>query len=173
MIHFGFSYIGLAFLLMLFIPNIIWTKHKPKDYENYVVNENKILLLFERIGEILVCVISLIFSDFNLREANLWSVWLVLAVLAMIFYEGYWIRYFCSEQQMTDFYSSFLGIPVAGASLPVVAFSFWKFTVRTFSCFFQPLFWELVILGFIYHTERKFRTVRKRKDLFFGFYILL
>ena len=43
MIHFGFSYIGLAFLLMLFIPNIIWTKHKPKDYENYVVNENKIL----------------------------------------------------------------------------------------------------------------------------------
>lgn len=89
MIHFGFSYIGLAFLLMLFIPNIIWTKHKPKDYENYVVNENKILLLFERIGEILVCVISLIFSDFNLREANLWSVWLVLAVLAMIFYEGY------------------------------------------------------------------------------------
>lgn len=48
MIHFGFSYIGLIFLLMLFIPNIIWTKHKPKDYEKYVVNENKVLLLFEK-----------------------------------------------------------------------------------------------------------------------------
>ena len=53
MIHFGFSYIGLAFLLMLFIPNILWTKHKPQGYENYVVNENKTLLLFERTGEIL------------------------------------------------------------------------------------------------------------------------
>lgn len=122
MIHFGFSYIGLAFLLMLFIPNILWTQHKPKDYEKYVGNENKILLFFERIGEILVCGIALIFSDFNLREITFWSVWLVLAVAAMLFYEAYWIRYFHSKQEMTDFYSSFLGIPVAGASLPVAAF---------------------------------------------------
>ncbi len=122
MIHFGFSYIGLVFLLMLFIPNIFWTKHKPKDYEKYVGNENKILLFLERIGEMLVCVVSLIFSDFNLRKLNLWSVWLALSVLAMLLYEGYWIRYFHSKQEMTDFYSSFLGIPVAGASLPVAAF---------------------------------------------------
>ena len=72
MIHFGFSYIGLVFLLMLFLPNIIWMKHKPKDYEKYVVNENKVLRIFERIGQVLVCIISLIFSDFNLREPNLW-----------------------------------------------------------------------------------------------------
>ena len=26
MMQFGFSYVGLGFLLMLFIPNIIWTK---------------------------------------------------------------------------------------------------------------------------------------------------
>lgn len=44
MIRFGFSYIGLIFLLMLFFSNIIWTKHKPKDYEKYVVNENKVFL---------------------------------------------------------------------------------------------------------------------------------
>lgn len=124
MIHFGFSYIGLIFLLMLFIPNMIWTKCKPKDYEKYLVNENKILLFFERTGEILVSVIALSFADFNLRKPNLWSVWLVLAVLAMLFYEGYWIRYFRSERKMTDFYASFLGIPVAGASLPVTAFFF-------------------------------------------------
>ena len=124
MIHFGFSYMGLIFLLMLFIPNIIWTKHKPKDYEKYVVNENKVLLLFERIGEILICGIVLIFSDFNLRKPNLWTIWLILAVLLMLCYEGYWIRYFRSEQKMTDFYSAFLGIPVAGASLPVAAFFF-------------------------------------------------
>ena len=27
----GFSYIGLIFLLMLMIPNIIWSKNNPKD----------------------------------------------------------------------------------------------------------------------------------------------
>lgn len=122
MIHFGFSYIGLAFLLMLFIPNIIWTKHKPEDYEKYVVNENKVLLVFERIGQVLVCTVVLIFSDFNLREPDIWSIWLVLAVIVMLLYEGNWVRYFRSEKKMADFYSSFLGVPVAGASLPVVAF---------------------------------------------------
>lgn len=85
MIHFGFSYIGLIFLLMLFIPNILWTKHQPKDYEKYVGNENKILLMLERTGEIFVSCIALIFSDFNLREFNLWSIWLLLAVVAFFF----------------------------------------------------------------------------------------
>lgn len=141
MIHFGFSYIGLAFLLMLFIPNIIWTRYKPKNYEKYVVNENKVLLIFERIGEVLVCVISLIFSDFNLREPNLWSIWLVLAVLAMLLYEGYWIRYFRSEHKMTDFYSTFLGIPVAGASLPVIAF----FLLGVYGTNFLMLFATIVL----------------------------
>lgn len=42
--HFGFSYVGLIYLIMLMTPNIIWTKNKPKDYEKYVVNENKVLL---------------------------------------------------------------------------------------------------------------------------------
>lgn len=124
MLHFGFSYIGLIFLLMLFIPNIFWTKHKPKDYEKYVGNENKILLLLERIGEVLVCCIAVIFTDFNLRKWDYRSIWLVLAVLAMFLYEVWWIRYFRSGQKMTDFYSPIIGIPVAGASLPVAAFFF-------------------------------------------------
>ncbi|MCI8347648.1 MAG: hypothetical protein HFJ12_06875 [Bacilli bacterium] len=64
-INFGFSYIGLVFLLMLMIPNIIWGKNKPKDYDKYVKNENKVLLLFERIGEILVTCLSLYSSYFN------------------------------------------------------------------------------------------------------------
>lgn len=32
-LHFGFSYIGFLFLLMLMIPNIIWSRHQPKDYD--------------------------------------------------------------------------------------------------------------------------------------------
>ena len=40
----------------------------------------------------------------------------------MMCYELYWVRYFRSEKTMRDFYSSFLGLPVAGATLPVAAF---------------------------------------------------
>lgn len=33
----------------------------------------------------------------------------------MVMYEIWWVRYFRSERRLADFYSSFLGIPVAGA----------------------------------------------------------
>lgn len=39
----------------------------------------------------------------------------------MVLYELFWIRYFQSPRTMEDFYRSFLGIPVAGATLPVAA----------------------------------------------------
>lgn len=119
---FGFSYVGLIYLAMLMLPNIIWTKNQPKDYEKYVANENKVLLAFERIGEVLVSFVSLIFSDFNLKPWSNWTWWLIVSFLLMVLYEIYWIRYFKSEKTMKDFYSSILGIPVAGATLPVLAF---------------------------------------------------
>lgn len=37
-------------------------------------------------------------------------------------YEYWWIRYFKSKQMLSDFYSSFFGIPLAGATLPVISF---------------------------------------------------
>ena len=51
-----------------------------------------------------------------------YSWWLVFSFLLMVCYELYWLRYFRSEKTMEDFYSSFLGVPVAGATLPVAAF---------------------------------------------------
>ena len=125
MFHFGFSYIGLIWLLMLFVPNIIWTKNKPSGYEKSAKKENKVLLIFERIGQALVTVLVLIFSDFNidLSSRSVSSlVILGISFLMMVFYELYWIRYFKSKKTMKDFYSSFLGVPVAGATLPVLAF---------------------------------------------------
>lgn len=119
--HFGFSYVGLIFLAMLIVPNLIWAKHQPKDYEKYAGNENKILLLFERVGEVLVSCLLLIFQDFNVQGLSPWLSWLIAAFALMILYEMYWVRYFRSEKRMEDFYSSFMGIPVAGASLPVAA----------------------------------------------------
>lgn len=122
MFHFGFSYVGLVYLLMLSIPNMIWTRHQPKAYEQYAQKESKVLQGFERIGEILVSCIVLVFSDFNVRLDSLWSVWLLLSFILMLLYEVYWVRYFRSEQNMSDFYKSICGIPVAGATLPVCAF---------------------------------------------------
>ena len=118
--HLGFSYVGLIFLLMLAIPNIIWTKHQPQGYKPG--RENKLLLLCERVGQVLVTGTALLFSDYNPQGLSLWTLWLVAAVLLMILYECWWLRYFKSEKKLSDFYSSFCGVPVAGAALPVMAF---------------------------------------------------
>ena len=120
--HFGFSYVGFLFLIMLFLPNFYWTKNKPKDYEKYVGNEKKSLLVLERIGEVAASCLVLIFSDFNLHRFSPWTAWLILACIWMVLYEIYWMRYFRSPKTMRDFYSGLLGIPVAGASLPVMGF---------------------------------------------------
>jgi hypothetical protein len=87
-----------------------------------------------------------------------------MAVLLMLCYEGYWIRYFRSEQKMTDFYSDFLGIPVAGASLPVAAFFFLGIYGANFF-----LLLATVILG-ICLIKRKFLMTRKRKGFFHEFF---
>lgn len=50
--HFGFSYVGLVFLLMLTIPNLIWTRHQPAGYDSG--SENRVLLAFERVGQVSV-----------------------------------------------------------------------------------------------------------------------
>lgn len=118
--HLGFSYVGVIYLLMLFIPNIIWTKHQPIGYD--YSNENKVLLCFERIGQVCVTCCAMIFSDFNIKPFSLWSLWLIASFILMIVYEMNWIRYFSGEPTLESFYHSFCGIPVPGASLPVIAF---------------------------------------------------
>ena len=118
--HFGFSYIGLIFLFMLFIPNMIWTRKKPQGY--IPENENKALLFFERIGQVLTTICALIFNDFNLHGWSNWSWWLIAAFMLMTMYELWWVRYFRSERKLSDFYSSFLGVPLAGSTLPVISF---------------------------------------------------
>ena len=119
--HFGFSWVGLIFLVMLFVPNLIWTRHQPKDYAQYAKNENKVLLALERTGEVLVSALVLIFRDFNVRGLSPWLLWLIAALLLMLLYEAFWLRYFRSEKTMRDFYGPLFHIPVPGASLPVIA----------------------------------------------------
>lgn len=118
--HLGFSYVGLVYLLLLWIPNILWTKNKPIDYN--VSKENKILLLLERVGQACCTCSILIFIDYNITPFSAWSLWLIVSFLLMILYEINWIRYLTHEHTEKNFYRSLFGIPVPGASLPVMAF---------------------------------------------------
>ena len=65
---FGFSYIGLIYLLMLFVPNIVWLKRQPEGYKELAKKENKILLVFERVGQAAVVATAVMFSDYNPTE---------------------------------------------------------------------------------------------------------
>jgi len=118
--HLGFSCVGLVFMLMLIIPNIIWMRNRPKTH--VLESESKVLLAFERAGQALVTCTALIFSDFDLRPWSMWTLWLIAAMIAMLLYEIWWVRYFRSKRTPADFYGDFCGIPVAGATLPVAAF---------------------------------------------------
>lgn len=125
----GFCVTGLVFLLMLFIPNIIWArKEKPAGYKESAQRENKILPALERIGEVLMSVSLVIFTALDPKIMMLegfyfeWKIilWLTAFVL-MVLYECYWVKYFRGPQTMADFYMSFAGFPAAGATLPVIA----------------------------------------------------
>ena len=102
----GFSYIGTLFILMLTIPNLMWTKKQPQYYESK--NENKLLLVFERVGQVCVTTLAILTKKFNPDKIDIWILWLVIAFIIMIIYECWWIRYFNSKRTLVDFYSSFL-----------------------------------------------------------------
>ena len=120
--QFGFSYIGLIWLAMLFIPNFIWTKNKPEGYDGYASKESRILLAFERTGQFIVTPTVLMFRDFNFKGFNFWLAVLGLSLLCMVLYDIAWTRYFRSSKTMKDFYRSFLGMPLCLATYPVIAF---------------------------------------------------
>ena len=95
--HFGFSYVGFLFLLMLMAPNLIWSRNKPADYAAYAKRENKVLQWMERIGQISVTCLALLCSDLNIKEGGRFAL-LLFAFLLMVLYEIYWIRYFEKRQ---------------------------------------------------------------------------
>lgn len=120
--HWGFSYVGLLYLLMLFIPNGIWTKYKPAGYEQVAGQEKKWLQLLERIGQIGTTATVLVFRDFNLSSLTPWSLWLAASFVCMLLYEYCWFRYFRSDRRQQDFYRKWGPLPVPLATLPVLAF---------------------------------------------------
>ncbi len=118
----GFSYIGFAYLLLLFLPNLIWAKRPPARYAALTEHENKGLLFCERTGQVCVAGCALLFQDLNFAPWTSWSLWLAASALLMLLYEAAWIRYFAGGRTLEDMYRRFLGIPVPLAVLPVAAF---------------------------------------------------
>lgn len=79
----GFSLVGLAFLLALVGPNLIWAlAAKPNDYDTS--SENRVLRVLERVGQVATTAAALLFADTNLRPWTPWSWWLVAAITLMV-----------------------------------------------------------------------------------------
>lgn len=120
--QFGFSYVGLLYLMMLFTPNAFWAKNKPIDAQP--ITEHKVLLFFERVGQALCTSIVLVFRNFNLAPFSQRSIWLLVSFSLMLLYELCWVRYFIGPHTEKTFYQSFCGVPIPLAVLPVLAFFF-------------------------------------------------
>lgn len=118
----GFSYIGLVYLLMLFIPNIMFMKNIPSDYNN--ISESRILAFFEKLGQALITVSLLIFENINFKEISYIYIFLFISFVLMILYELCWTRYFRNNKKFEYFYKSFIKIPIPLATLPPLAFLF-------------------------------------------------
>ena len=126
----GFCVTGLIYLIMLFVPNIIWARwYRPAGYAEAEKHESRALLALERAGQAAATVSVLMFPAINPHVKRLpegvffrWDVMILTAAFVlMVLYECYWIRYFISRHTMEDMYASFAGFPVAGATLPVAA----------------------------------------------------
>ncbi len=51
-----------------------------------------------------------------------WTCWLLASLLLMLLYLAWWIRYFRGSRRLADFSRQLCGLPLAGATLPVLAF---------------------------------------------------
>ena len=118
--QFGFSIVGVVFLAMLFMPNIRWAKNQPLGYDELSRRENKTLLMFERVGQVLATTSAVVFvcpRGFSFP----WFLWLIAAFLLMLLYEVAWDRYFKGGERLDGMYQPLGPIPVPIASLPVAA----------------------------------------------------
>ena len=116
----GFSPLGALFLLALILPNLLWTRRKPRDYDPS--REDRRLTRLERVGQAWVTCGAVMSRGIAWQGWDIWSWWLAAAAALMALYEFWWVRYFRSLRTMLDFTAPLLGVPVGGAALPVAAF---------------------------------------------------
>ena len=156
--HFGFSYIGLILLVLILAPNVVFTRFGPTDMITF--EENRVLVILERVGQALCFALVLLFDDFNLRRGGLWLLWLGGAFLCVILYLICWGRYYAGNHEMRDLHRSFLGIPLPMAVLPTAAFLLLSV--------YGSVIWLLLAgvlfgIGHIWNTARNMIFLKKRE----------
>ena len=120
--QFGFSWVGVVFLAMLYVPNILWARHQPEGYEELSKHENRTLLALERFGQVATTCAALIFVCPQGFSAP-WVLWLVAAFALLVLYECAWIRYFTGGCTLALMYAPLGPVRIPLASLPVAAFA--------------------------------------------------
>ncbi|MGN0056029.1 MAG: hypothetical protein ACI360_06330 [Atopobiaceae bacterium] len=99
----GFSVVGVAFLLALFVPNVRWAKNQPAGYEELQGHESRTLLAFERVGQVLTTCTSVTFvCPWGISFP--WVLVLAAASFLMVLYEIAWARYFRGGERLDGMY---------------------------------------------------------------------
>jgi len=115
---FRFSVLGIAYLVMLMAPNILWARLRNEKQTSAAV-ENGPLVFLERLGQVGMTV-GLLFAPATPPPGPVRIALLVASLLALALYELAWSRYFRSPRTLADLYRALGPIPLALAILPVV-----------------------------------------------------
>ncbi len=116
---FRVTWVGVLFLALLLAPNLLSARRLPANHGEF--KESRVLQALERIGQV-VLVTGLLCWPFPSPAMELWSLWLAAALVLMALYEAWWVKYFHGPATEARLCSGLLGIPLAGATLPVAAF---------------------------------------------------
>ncbi|WP_312674877.1 hypothetical protein [Microbacterium sp.] len=112
----GFSVLGLAVSLAIFLPNLLLIPFPPRPkLESPAVP--RVLLVFERAGQALCMTVPAITAAGPIAWAS--AVPVALSVLA---YGALWIRYLRRGRPGSALFDTVFGIPVPMALAPVAAF---------------------------------------------------
>ncbi len=118
---FRFSALGATYLVMLFVPNLLWARLRKRDDEGEP-KESALLLVLERLGQAGTTVAALAAPVTGAPGASRITC-LIGSLLAIGLYELAWVRYFRSPRTTFDLYRPWGPIPLPLAILPVLGFA--------------------------------------------------
>lgn len=119
--RFGFSWLGVAFVVALFVPNIVWARRRPRSADPQW-GQSTVMLSLERLGQVLICAAAITCAKLQLGPWRAASQLVVAAAIFMLAYEVWWFRYFKAHRGDPGFYTGFQYIPMSGASLSLASF---------------------------------------------------
>lgn len=120
-----FSPLGVAYLCLLFIPNILWARRQRASPKVAAARESPVLALFERVGQAMTTMAAVV--EPAARHAGparvMCLMCLMVSIVAIALYEVAWLQYFRAPIGSASIYSKLGPIPQPLAILPVLGFS--------------------------------------------------